>query len=211
MKIQVLIDNPSSWINDYKEHLKKELIDYGCKVNLIQSHEKITNGDILVLLSCEKKLVDFEKNKHNLVVHASDLPKGKGWSPLSWQVLQGINTIPVVIFEAESKIDNGAIYDKVFISLDGSELIDNIRQKLFKAIKKLVINFVIRYPNNKGIDQLGDSTFYRKRNENDSKLNIDKSLKSQFNLLRIVDNERYPAYFILNDKKYLIKVYSDEN
>ena len=211
MKIQVLIDNPSSWINDYKEHLKKELIDYGCKVNLIQSHEKITNGDILVLLSCEKKLVDFEKNKHNLVVHASDLPKGKGWSPLSWQVLQGINTIPVVIFEAESKIDNGAIYDNVFISLDGSELIDNIRQKLFKAIKKLVINFVIRYPNNKGIDQLGDSTFYRKRNENDSKLNIDKSLKSQFNLLRIVDNERYPAYFILNDKKYLIKVYSDEN
>ena len=128
---------------------EKELIDYGCKVNLIQSHEKITNGDILVLLSCEKKLVDFEKNKHNLVVHASDLPKGKGWSPLSWQVLQGINTIPVVIFEAESKIDNGAIYDKVFISLDGSELIDNIRQKLFKAIKKLLTNFVIRYPNNK--------------------------------------------------------------
>ena len=75
------------------------------------------------------------------------------------------------IFEAESKIDNGAIYDKVFISLDGSELIDNIRQKLFKAIKKLVINFVIRYPNNKGIDQLGDSTFYRKRNENDRKNN----------------------------------------
>ena len=35
----------------------------------------------------EKKVL--KKFKNNLVIHASDLPKGKGWSPLSWQILKG--------------------------------------------------------------------------------------------------------------------------
>jgi methionyl-tRNA formyltransferase len=49
------------------------------------------------------------------------------------------------------------------------------------------------------------------RTSKDSKLNMNKTIKNQFNLLRIVDNERYPAYFIYNNKKYILKIYEDKN
>lgn len=31
----------------------------------------------------------------------------------------------------------------------------------------------------------------------------------QFNLLRIADNENYPAFFILNGQKYILKIYKE--
>ena len=36
---------------------------------------------------------------------------------------------------------------------------------------------------------------------------INKSIKDQFNLLRIVDDERYPAFFEIDGSKYFIKIY----
>ena len=40
-----------------------------------------------------------------------------------------------------------------------------------------------------------------------------KSLKEQFNLLRIVDNINYPAFFELDRHKYILKIEkaNDEN
>jgi len=35
----------------------------------------------------------LKNNKYNIVVHESDLPKGKGWVPLFWQILEGKNEI----------------------------------------------------------------------------------------------------------------------
>ena len=55
--------------------------------------------------------------------------------------------------------------------------------------------------------QKGKITNYRRRKPTDSKLNINKSLKEQFNLLRIVDNKKYPAYFEYKDQKYILKIF----
>jgi len=41
---------------------------------------------------------------------------------------------------------------------------------------------------------------------NDSRLDIDRSIKEQFNLLRVVGNEEYPAFFEINGHKYLLKI-----
>ena len=35
---------------------------------------------------------------------------------------------------------------------------------------------------------------------------IKQIIKDQFNLLRIVDNSRYPAFFIHKNKKYVLKI-----
>ena len=58
------------------------------------------------------------------------------------------------------------------------------------------------------IPRITKKTNYLKRREpEDSKLNVNKSIKSQFNLLRICDNENFPAFFYLSKKKYIIKIY----
>ena len=38
-------------------------------------------------------------------------------------------------------------------------------------------------------------SFYGRRNKKNSELNPEKSIDGQFNILRVVDNQRYPAFF----------------
>ena len=73
----------------------------------------------------------------------------------------------------------------------------------------LIEKYILSYPNIKGKEQQGKSTFYKRRTPKDSELNINKSIDEQFNLLRIVDNHNYPAYFIKNNVKYILKIEKD--
>ena len=209
MFIQILVDNPNSWILPFLNQLREQLEDLGHDTCLIHSHDEVKNGDILCLLSCIKIFKNLNLNKHNLVVHESNLPKGKGWSPLTWQILDGANKIPVTLFEATNSVDAGQIYSQLDIDLDGTELIDEIREKQAILTNKLIIDFVKLYPNNVGITQIGIETFYKKRKPEDSVLDIERSLSEQFNLLRVCDNERYPAYFEIKGIKYYLKIYKN--
>lgn len=210
MVIQILIDNSNSWIVPYANELKDKLIAKGHTVSLFHEHSDVTEGDVLCLLSCEKIFKDLHLNKHNLVVHESDLPFGKGWSPVTWQILEGKNIIPVTLFEATKEVDAGEVYSKEYIYLEGHELLDEIKHQQGLITIKLILDFIENYFMIEGAPQKGHSTFYPKRVPKDSMLDIDKNLKEQFNLLRVCDNERYPAFFILNGKKYIIKIFKDE-
>lgn len=212
MLITLMCDNPSSWIIPYINELEKKIKELGHQVKVIDNYKKIISGDLLFLLSCEKILpASYMKlNKHNLVIHESDLPKGKGWSPVTWQVLEGKDVIPITLFEAVKNVDDGDIYLQEFIHLDGSELLEEIKHKQGVYTKKLVLEFIKRYPNIKGKSQQGESSFYIKRGPKDSELDINKTIKEQFNLLRVVDNERYPAYFMFNNKKYIVRIYKED-
>ncbi len=210
MLIQILVDNINSWIIPYAEELSHQLEYQGHEAYLIHNHDKVKEGDILCLLSCEKIFKELHLNKHNLVIHESDLPEGKGWSPLTWQILQGKNKIPVTLFEASKEVDAGAVYVKEFIQLKGHELLDEIKHKQGIITKKLIIDFVEKYPSIEALPQKGESTYYPKRTPKDSELDVEKSIKDQFDLLRVCDNERYPAYFKFKGEKYFIKIYKDD-
>ena len=46
----------------------------------------------------------IDLSKHSLVVHSSNLPQGKGWSPMTWQIIEGKNKITNTLFEAVSAV-----------------------------------------------------------------------------------------------------------
>jgi methionyl-tRNA formyltransferase len=56
-------------------------------------------------------------------------------------------------------------------------------------------------------NQVGKTTYYPKRNSRDSQLDIEKSIAQQFDLLRIVDNDNYPAFFVLHNNEFVLRVY----
>ncbi len=209
LKIQLLIDNINSWILPYAESYSKVLSKKGFISKILNNHLEVENGDILILLSCEKKFTDLSKNKNNLVVHESDLPMGKGWSPLTHQVLEGKNKIPVTLFEADKSFDGGKIYFKKFIDLNGDELIDELREKQAQMTFYLIDKFLRERSDIIGVKQKGKETFYQRRNPSHSELDINKSILENFNLLRVVDNQRYPAFFIHKNQKYIIKIFKD--
>ena len=57
--------------------------------------------------------------------------------------------------------------------------------------------------------QSGSESFYRKRTAVDSQIDLAQTLEQQFNLLRTVDNNDYPAFFIKDGRKYIFKIYHD--
>ncbi len=146
--------------------------------------------------------------RHVLVVHESDLPQGKGWSPLTWQILVGKNRIPVTIFEAEDNVDSGPIYAQQWIEFEGHELIDELRAAQAIATVKLCRWFVDSYPESawQAREQQGNESFYARRRPEDSQLDPNETVVQQFNRLRVVDNERYPAFFELNGKRFLLRI-----
>jgi len=213
MKITTLTDNPKSWIVPYVSNLTKLLSDKH-EMSHVYDSKLVTSGDILFILSCEKILKKeiLKLNKNNIVVHPSALPKGRGWSPLARQVLEGENTIPVSLFEASEEVDAGEVYLTDEIKLEGHELNEEIKQLQGAVTIKLILKFLESYSAFPSQPEGHDSKAakeppYPKMRREDNEINPDRPLKEQFNILRIVDNDRYPAFFTLNNKEYIMKIY----
>ena len=212
MTFTILMDNPKSWYYPFAKKLEADLSGKH-EVHFCHAPEEVTSGDCLFLLSVEKvvKKEVLSKNKHNIVVHSSALPQGKGWSPITWQILEGKNEIPNTLFEAVEAVDAGVIYDQNIITLEGHELLDEIHDKQGEAINSLILNFVSQLLNVTGKEQVGEETFYPKRGPKDSELDPQKSISEQFNLFRVSDNEKYPAFFNHKGHKYILKIYKAED
>lgn len=195
-------------MNEFIPELLLEWIEDGHEVRWAHDAAHLPAGDMCFFLSYGK-IVNREllkKHQNNLVVHGSDLPKGRGWSPLTWQILEGADIIPVTLFEAGEKIDSGPIYLQEWITLSGDELIDELREKQTRATIHLCVSFVKRYPGKIGESrpQIGAPTYYSRRNPIDSKIDLDRTIREQFNLLRVADNDRYPVWFEIGGKRYSI-------
>ncbi|WP_162176452.1 UDP-2,4-diacetamido-2,4,6-trideoxy-beta-L-altropyranose hydrolase [Synechococcus sp. KORDI-100] len=207
--ISILTDQ-SSWINNYLPKLIFSLWERNHAVRLIHSVDQLCEGDVCFVLSFSSiiKSQFLSLHRFNLVVHESDLPQGKGWSPMSWQILEGNNSIPICLIEASHNVDSGSIYLKDQINLEGHELSSEWRK--MQAAK--TIELCLRWCDNNNDciinskPQYGNSTFYKKRKPDDSMLDVNYTISDQFDLLRIVDNEHYPAYFQHRGQKYKIKI-----
>lgn len=210
MSIAICSD-ANSWINDSIPELLLNLTSAGHSCVWVNNADDLDGGDLCFYLSYgrivrEEKLGKF---RNNLVVHASDLPKGRGWSPTSWMILEGKNRIPVTLIEALPEVDSGPIYDQICIDLEHSDLVDEWRMKLSRVTLSLVQDFVRKYPaslEGKRAQQ-GEPSFYPKRGPLDSQLDVGKPLIEQFNLLRIVDNESYPAFFDAYGSEFVLRVH----
>jgi len=57
--------------------------------------------------------------------------------------------------------------------------------------------------------QHGEASHYRRRRPADSQLDPERSLAEQFNLLRVVDNQHYPAFFNWRGRRLRLQVQSE--
>jgi methionyl-tRNA formyltransferase len=213
MKISILTDNPKSWFVPYGTQLAGILSALGHDTTYVFRKQDVPTGDICFLLSCVRIVEDdyLNRNHNTLVVHASDLPHGKGFAPLQWQILEGKQEIIVTLLEAIAAADAGPYYLKSILRFDGTELHDELRQKLATAIIEICLNFVASRDTLKPIRQEGEGSVYPRRTEKDDELDASRSIAEQFNHFRIADNERCPLYFRHLGQKYIVKIYKDDS
>ncbi len=182
------------------------------EVELVQHSADVRDGDLLFLIACAEIVPRTIRSKFRqcLVVHASDLPQGRGWSPHIWQILEGASSIPVTLLEAEDKVDTGRIWAMRRFELAGHELYDEINEKLFAATLELM-DFAVQscatiQPH---AQSDGPATYYRKRTPEDSRLDPDKTLAQQFDLLRVADPRRFPCFLEHRGTRYLVILTKD--
>jgi len=144
------------------------------------------------------------------VVHESSLPLGKGFAPLIWQVLEGKKEVEVCLIELSNPVDSGRIALKKKIFLTGYELYNDLRVKQAEITFDLINSFLKEFPYINHKSQSGASTFYKKRGYKGSKLDINKTIHEQFNLLRVCNNDEWPAHFEIDNQKYILKIYKSD-
>ena len=206
IRVAFLFDPTNCWI---AQHLPKYIGDSTkFEFHEIYDERKVRDFDIVFVLGYTKILKGeiLQSNNLLLVVHESDLPRGRGFSPMQWQVLEGVKNITVCLLEVSDEVDTGDIYDKMILSLDGSELYRELRSKQAEVTFQLIKRFLSNYPNYNVLQQVGEPTFYRRRSPYASKLNADETIRDQFNLLRVCNNKDWPAFFELEGVTYTLKI-----
>lgn len=206
-RISIVVDNPS-WVLPFAERLAGLIAAAGNEAKLCREHNDVDIGEVAFYLGCVHVASPdiLARNKWNLVVHASDLPKGRGFSPLTWLVLDGRNTIPVCLLHAAEKVDSGPIVYRDEIQFEGHELIGEMRRVLGEKTIELCLRYLSGAAPQEGAPQKGEPTHLRRRRPEDSRLDPHKSIAEQFNLLRTVDNDAYPAHFDLFGCRYILRI-----
>ena len=201
-----LLDRQNNWI---KKKLKSYLINFPKKYKYaITEDAKKLNDKIVFVISYTKILKNtfLKRNKEVFIIHPSKLPRDKGFAPVQNQVLRNKNLIHITLIKASNKVDSGPVGIRNKFLLIGHELSGEIREIQALAIFDIIKKFLKKYPDIQYKNQKGLGTFNKKRSFTDNKLNINKSIKSQFNLLRIVNNKLYPAFFEHKKHTYLLKI-----
>jgi len=209
LRLTVLSDH-DSWINAFIPDLLSEWTDEGRYVRWVHDPADLASGDLAFFLGCGQ-IVPPERlalHDHNLVVHESDLPKGRGWSPMTWKVLEGATDYVVSLIEAVDEVDAGPIFAQTRVELQGTELVDELRALQAAATFQLCRSFVSGYPATakEPMEQTGEATYYARRTPADSEIDPELSIAEQFDLLRVVDEDRYPAFFEWRGRRYRLRI-----
>ena len=210
-KVTFLLDKSNLW---FEKHLK----NYDFRLNnkyifkISKNPNNIKNQNIVFPLSYTRILPEsfLQKNELVLIAHPSKLPKDKGFAPLQYQILRNKNKVYISLIKAAKEVDAGPIYFQNSFMLNGTELSDEIRNIQGIQFLNIIKKFLIKYPKVKSKKQIGKGNFNKKRYSKDSQLDINKTIKQQFNHLRINDNELYPSFFYYKGQKYKIKIFKEK-
>lgn len=206
MKIQVLCSDPKHAVTPYLEKwCQKWSKSY--EVELLTDSSLLMGGDLLFLISATEIIGIDVLNLYDsaLVIHASDLPSGRGWSPLTWQILEGKREIVLSMFEAAEIVDSGDIWKKSVIGIPENSLFEEIVKTSALGTLELMDFAVENYSNVTAKAQVGEPTYYRRRILQDSKVSHNQTIEEIFDLVRVCDPVRYPAHFSFRDRTYKIK------
>lgn len=174
---------------------------YGDNITVITEKEELN-------LKCVKKLnPDFiffphwswiipdeiYKSFNCVVFHMTDLPFGRGGSPLQNLILRGIEETKISAIKVDGGIDTGEIFFKYPLNLNGTA------DEIFMRSSKIIFNKMIPAILNKEYTlkrQEGEVVEFKRRKPEESLIVENLSLEGLYDFIRALDGEDYPKAFI---------------
>jgi methionyl-tRNA formyltransferase len=127
-----------------------------------------------------------------VIFHMTDLPFGRGGSPLQNLVVRGISETQLTALQCVSEMDAGPIYMKLPMSLYGTaeEILMRASGLIEKMIEQILTNRTLPTP------QVGEPTIFRRRTPQDGNMACVTTLEQIFDYIRMLDADGYSPAFI---------------
>ena len=124
--------------------------------------------------------------------HMTDLPFGRGGSPLQNLIVQGHRETKLTAFRLDEGIDTGPIYMKRNLSLHGRAEEIFVRASTLAA--EMIQEIIVREPT--PVPQSGEPTTFVRRRPEQSQIPDGLDALALFDFIRMLDAEGYPHAFI---------------
>lgn len=148
-----------------------------------------------------------------IVFHMTDLPYGRGGSPLQNLIVAGKAETKISAIRVEKGIDTGPIYIKEHLSLEGTA--QQIFERSASVIEKM-IKHIIQF-NPKPYEQEGEIVEFKRRKREDGDIAQLETIEQIYEYIRMLDCEGYPnayletPHFILEFSKAELKPNTEIN
>ena len=136
---------------------------------------------------------EIYENFECVIFHMTDLPFGRGGSPMQNLIVMGEKETKISAIKAVKELDAGDIYMKEDLSLDGKAI--EIYERASKIIFESMIDTII---NNTPVltPQNGEIVEFKRRSPVQSDIKELKSLEKIYDYIRMLDAPSYPHAFI---------------
>ena len=127
-----------------------------------------------------------------VIFHMTDLPFGRGGSPLQNLVVRGIEQTKLTALRCSAELDAGPVYLKRDLSTLGSA------EEVFQRAAKLMEGMIVSIANGaiEPTDQTGDVVAFARRRPEQGDLGKVSSLAEAHDVIRMLDADGYPHAFL---------------
>lgn len=127
-----------------------------------------------------------------VIFHMTDLPFGRGGSPLQNLIVRGLNETQLTALRCVAALDAGPIYMKRPLSLHGTA--EEILLRASKLTGEMIESIVREQPTPQ--PQVGEPTIFSRRTPQDGDWTELDKLGKVFDYIRMLDADGYPPAFL---------------
>ena len=138
---------------------------------------------------------EIYENYTCIVFHMTDLPYGRGGSPLQNLIVRKHQNTKISALKVEKEIDAGPIYLKRELDLTGTA------QAIFERMNPIIEGMIREIILDKIIPQRqeGEITTFKRRTPEEGNLSQLQSIEEIYDYIRMLDAEGYPSAFLETD------------
>jgi methionyl-tRNA formyltransferase len=196
-----VIASSKNWNSDMADNLAKQ-----CNARVIQiEQEPELTLDRLDKIRPDKIFFphwsapidsSIHKKYECIIFHMTDLPFGRGGSPLQNLIARGIYQTKISAIRCDAGIDTGPVYLKKRLSLHGHA--EEIYIRAGNVILEMMVAIVKTDPT--PAPQTGESVNFKRRRPEQSDIKELESLEQIFDYIRMLDARGYPKAFLETDR-----------
>ena len=146
---------------------------------------------------------DVFENFKCVIFHMTDLPYGRGGSPLQNLIARGHSSTKISAIRCEDGVDTGDIYLKKILDLSGTA--EDIFGRASRVISEMIFDILENQP--RPVPQSGEVTVFKRRRPDDGNLSDIDNILKVYDFIRMLDADGYPKSFIR--LKHLVLEFAD--